>query len=233
MNAAVVTARGGSKSIPLKNLAPVAGKPILTYPIQAAQSAALIDEVYLSTDDERIAKVGGQCGATILWRPEYLATDTAGHAEVIQYACRQIQQAHPDLEVLVILLGNTVMIDGPTIDQCVQLLMTRDDLDSVMTVWQAADDHPYRALTTDDEGLLLPFPDPDRKAPTNRQEYPTVYFYDNGVWAIRPSCVNELNGRANPWTWMGQRCLPVVRDWVTGRDVHGPLDLAISEWWVS
>jgi len=135
-----------------------------------------------------------------------------------------------DLENVVLLLGNTVMIDGELIDAALDILHSRPDLDSVMTVWEAADDHPLRSLEIVD-GLLRPYGGTNRQVSTERQSYPKAYYYDQGIWAFRKECVQRRDG-PNPWWWMGKRCLPIVRPWVAGRDIHTFLDMAISEWWL-
>ena len=135
------------------------------------------------------------------------------------------------VEDVVLLLGNTVMIDGRTIDHCLEVLDSDPNLDSVMTVWEAADDHPLRALEIH-KGLLRPYGDPERQVSTERQSYPKAYYYDQGVWAFRKGCVERREG-PNPWWWMGKNCQPVIRSWVTGRDVHTQFDLDIAEWWLT
>ena len=82
------------------------------------------------------------------------------------------------------------------------------------------------------DGLLEPYGDPGRQVSTERQSYPKAYYYDQGVWAFRKECVQRRDG-PNPWWWMGRRCLPVIRSWVTGRDVHTLLDVALAEWWLA
>jgi N-acylneuraminate cytidylyltransferase len=130
----------------------------------------------------------------------------------------------------VLLLGNTVYIDGEIIDRALEILEGRADLDSVMTVWEAADDHPYRAMQINRDGLVETFGGA-RKVSTERQSYPKAYYYDQGVWAFRKRTVQAEDG-PNPWWWMGKRVFPIVRPWVTGRDVHGPIDVFFSEHWV-
>jgi CMP-N-acetylneuraminic acid synthetase len=230
MNAAIITARAGSKSIIDKNVYPVAGKPLVAYPIQAALEATLIDRIYISTDGAAIADVGRRMGCEIIWRPEELCGDHVNHGEVIKHAVEYADAREKDLQNVVLLLGNTVMVDGELIDQALSILDERPDLDSVMTVWEAADDHPYRALQIED-GLITTFGDRSHQVSTERQSYPKVYFYDQGVWAFRKECVQRRDG-PNPWWWMGKRCFPIVRTWVAGRDIHTLLDVAISEWWV-
>lgn len=230
MNAAIITARAGSKSIVDKNVHPVNGLPLVAYPARAALGAEGIDRVFVSTDGQSIADACSELGCEVLFRPEELAGDTINHGDVIRHAVREVARAHPDLENVVILLGNTVMIDAGIIDHCLEILSSDPDLDSVMTVWEAADDHPLRALEIVDD-LVRPYGDANRQVSTERQSYPKAYYYDQGVWAFRKDCVERREG-PNPWWWMGKRCHPVIRPWVTGRDVHTELDLGFAEWWL-
>jgi N-acylneuraminate cytidylyltransferase len=231
MNAAIITARGGSKSIKNKNIYQVLGHPLIYYPIKAAQDAVNIDTIFISTDSREIADVGRELGAFIINRPENLYGDHVNHGDVIKHAVEAVDKEHPNLENVVLLLGNTVMVDGKIIDHCLNLLNERPDLDSCMTVWEAQDDHPLRAMAINPEGLLEPYGDKNRNVSTERQSYPKAYYYDQGVWAFRKYTVQTKDG-VNPWWWMGKRSLPVIRTWVTGRDIHTHFDLGISEWWL-
>jgi CMP-N,N'-diacetyllegionaminic acid synthase len=230
MNVAIVTARAGSKSIINKNILPVAGRPMVHYPIQAAQAASRVAEVWVSTDGEGIAAASRDAGARIIPRPDELGGDSVNHGVVIKHAVEYVDARVEDLENVVLLLGNTVYIDGEIIDRALALLDERRDLDSVMTVWEAADDHPYRALQINGDGLIETFGGP-RQVSTERQSYPKAYYYDQGVWAFRKETVQAQDG-PNPWWWMGKRVHPIVRPWVTGRDIHGLIDVFFSEQWV-
>jgi CMP-N-acetylneuraminic acid synthetase len=230
MNVAIVTARAGSKSILNKNILLVAGQPMVHYPIKAAQAAKRIAEVWVSTDGEGIAEASRAVGAKIIPRPDELGGDSINHGIVIKHAVEYVDARVPDLQNVVLLLGNTVYIDGEIIDRALGILDDRDDLDSVMTVWEAADDHPYRALQISEDGLIETFGGP-REVSTERQSYPKAYYYDQGVWAFRKHTVQRQDG-PNPWWWMGKRVHPIVRPWATGRDVHGPIDVFFSEQWV-
>jgi len=141
-NAAIVTARAGSKSIINKNILPLAGKAMVQYPIHAAQAAKRISSVWVSTDGEGIANASREAGATIIPRPDELGGDSVNHGIVIRHAVEYVAERDPDLKNIVLLLGNTVYIDGEIIDRCLEQLETRPDLDAVMTCWEAADDHP-------------------------------------------------------------------------------------------
>jgi N-acylneuraminate cytidylyltransferase len=230
MNVAIVTARAGSKSIIDKNILPMRGKPIVQYPILAARAASRIGGVYVSTDGDGIAAASIAAGATIIPRPDELGGDTVNHGAVIKHAVEWVDARVENLENVVLLLGNTVYIDGPLIDRCLGLLDERPALDSVMTVWEAADDHPFRALQINADGLIETFGGP-RQVSTERQSYPKAYYYDQGVWAFRKGTVQRHDG-PNPWWWMGKNVLPIVRPWVTGRDIHGAIDVFFSEAWL-
>lgn len=231
MNVAIVTARAGSKSIIDKNVLPLAGQPMVQYPIKAAQAAKRIHSVWVSTDGEAIADASRQAGATIIPRPDELGGDSVNHGIVIKHAVEYVDARVENLQNVVLLLGNTVYIDGEIIDRALGILEERTDLDSVMTVWEAADDHPYRALQINESGLVEAFGGP-RKVSTERQSYPKAYYYDQGVWAFRKTTVQTQDG-PNPWWWMGKRVHPIVRPWVTGRDIHGLIDVFFSEHWVA
>jgi CMP-N-acetylneuraminic acid synthetase len=231
MNAAIITARGGSKSIKNKNVFLVDGKPMVHYPIQAAIDANKIDKIFISTDDDDIAEAARELGAIVIPRPEELGGDSVNHGDVIKHATLWVNERHPDLENVVLLLGNTVFVDGDIIDRCLQKLDDDKSLDSCMTVWEAQDDHPNRAMEINENGMLEAFGDKNRKVSTERQSYKTAYYYDQGVWAYRKYTVNSEDG-VNPWWWMGKRSAPIVRIWVTGRDVHTMFDIGVAEWWL-
>lgn len=231
MNAAVITARGGSKSLPEKNVMQMAGRPLVAYPLTAALAARRVGVVYVTTDSPAIAAMAREAGCLVVDRPESLAGDDVNHGDVIKHAVEEIDRREVGLENVVVLLGNTVMVDGEIIDEALVRLEAEPDIDSVMTVWEAVDDHPLRALELKD-GLLRPYGGSDREVSTERQSYETAYYYDQGVWAFRKECVQERCG-PNPWWWMGRRCVPIVRPWVAGRDIHNNLDAAVAEWWLT
>lgn len=83
-NVAIITARGGSKRIPRKNIKPFCGKPIIAYSIEAALKSNLFDEVMVSTDDEEIAEVAKKYGAKVpFMRSKKNADDFTGTVDVI------------------------------------------------------------------------------------------------------------------------------------------------------
>lgn len=228
-HAALITARGNNQSLPDKNLIAIAGKPSLQYAIEAAQGAAGIVEVWLSTEDPRIRDLGETLGCRIIDRPTALAHPDSNHGDVIRHGVERMRESIDDLGCVTVLLGNTVMTTSGLIDLSLRILDRRPEFDSVMSVWQAQDDHPYRALRMEPDGTLRSFL--GIESGTARQSYPPVFFYDQGVWTFRQACVDARRG-PNPWWWMGEKSFGIIREWVAGRDFHSQLDIEVSEWWV-
>lgn len=89
---AIIPARGGSKGIPRKNLLPLAGKPLIAWTIEQVLATASLD-CYVSTEDDEIADVARQYGATVINRPVELAHDQTASEPVIEHAIEQITAA--------------------------------------------------------------------------------------------------------------------------------------------
>ena len=77
MIAALLIGRGGSTGLPKKNVKPILGRPLMTYPILAAKNSKYCDKIFLSTDDEEIKKIGKSFNLELINRPDYLATKEA------------------------------------------------------------------------------------------------------------------------------------------------------------
>lgn len=232
VNIAIVIARGGSKRLPGKNERLIGGRPLVQYPLLAARSARHVQAFFLATDGAELADMGRDVGALILQEPPALASDTAKQADVVAWAVAEARlRLGPETYVrnVVVLLGNTVMVDGPLIDECLDELAMHPHYDSVTTVWQAEDDHPERAFGRDASGCLVPWL---AGAHSSRsQDYRPAFFQDQGPWAFR-SWLADKTGPLSPWTWMGERCYALVRPWVAGRDVDEEFDVEVAEWWL-
>jgi YrbI family 3-deoxy-D-manno-octulosonate 8-phosphate phosphatase len=90
MNIAIIPARGGSKGLPRKNVLPLCGKPLISWAIEAALNAASIDRVFVSTDDAEIAAISEQAGASVIWRPAELASDTASSESALIHGLLEV-----------------------------------------------------------------------------------------------------------------------------------------------
>ena len=131
----IITARGGSKGIPGKNLKLLAGKPLLAYTVDTARRSGALDRVILSTEDEAIATAGRDLGCDVPFiRPLDLAQDDTPHLPVIQHATRWMQDRvnyRPD--AVMILQPTSPLRTGDDIAAAVALLES-SGADSVLSV---------------------------------------------------------------------------------------------------
>jgi len=234
-NIVLITAKGGNTTIENKNLVEVEGKSFLGWQLKAANEARLTDEVFVSTECPLIKAETQKYGANVIERPSSLAQPFTNHGDAIVHGAKVAREVIGDeIGIVTILLGNTAMNIADDIDKSIELLLQKPDADSSMTVWKAQDDHPFRAMTINNEGYLDSFLDV-RNADTNRQSYPDIYYYDQGPWSVRfKSLINSKRGETGPscWWWMGENCMPIVRNWVTGKDTHTQLDVEVARAWL-
>lgn len=144
---AVIPARGGSKTIPRKNIKTLMGKPLMVWSIEAAQQSRLIERFVVSTEDSEIAGVARAAGAEVLGRPEDLASDDATTVAVLQQVLDVISA-----EIIVLLQPTSpIRVDG-LIDRAIDRFLA-SDCDTLATgyvskhyAWGAVDNGPRQRL---------------------------------------------------------------------------------------
>lgn len=152
----LIPARGGSKGIPGKNIAPCAGRPLLAYTVESARQAKHLDRVILSTDDMAIADVGKALGVDVPFvRPAEISGDSASSLDVISHALDWLEVQGEVVEAIVLLQPTSPLRSAVQIDQAVERFrMTgADTLVSVMAVPHRF--HPDSIMRME-EDMLLP-----------------------------------------------------------------------------
>lgn len=131
----LIPARGGSKRIARKNIVHVAGKPLLSYTIQAAKTSKRLDAFLVSTDDKEIAALAESLGADVPFlRPKKFATDTSPDIEYVQHALAWVEKNRKwKPEIIVLLPPDAPLRTGKDIDHVIQFLLD-ENLDSVRTL---------------------------------------------------------------------------------------------------
>jgi CMP-N,N'-diacetyllegionaminic acid synthase len=140
---AVIPARGGSKSVPGKNIRVLSGKPLLAWSIEVAQKVTEIDRVIVSTDDDEIASVGQAYGAEVYARPAHLATDEALVIDALKDLLQTLR-AEGETPEWVILLEPTCPLRTPEDVRDCLALVAKGSYDSVAT-FKDAELNPHRA----------------------------------------------------------------------------------------
>lgn len=200
---ALVPARGGSKSMPRKNLAVVGGKPMIVHSIEHARQARTVTRLILTTDDAEIAEVGRAAGAEVPFlRPAEYAQDLSTDYEFVRHALewlRDNEGYEPDLVVQ--LRPTTPVRDIELIDRAVEALAACPEADSLRAV-VAACFSPYKMWHVGDDGFLQAlFPElPGIEEPYNqaRQRLPQVVQQDGFIDITRPRTIFELGSITGP-----------------------------------
>ncbi len=124
---AIITARGGSKRIPLKNIKPFRGKPIIEYSIHAALESGIFDEVMVSTDHEGIAKVAMAAGAKVpFMRSPENSDDYAGTAEVLEEVVLKYQEEGKNFDWICGIYPTAPFITSKKLKEAMNLLIEKD-----------------------------------------------------------------------------------------------------------
>ena len=194
---AIVPARGGSKSIPRKNIRSFAGHPLIAYSIAAGLKAQIVTRVIISTDDEEIARVARRYGAeTPFLRPPELAQDQTTDLPVFQHALQWLAENegyHPDI---VVQLRPTSPIRPPDcVDRAVKILMDFPETDSVRGVVPSGQ-NPYKMWRIVSSGEMVPLLTvPGMNEPYNapRQSLPAAYWQTGHIDAIRAAAIHQKN----------------------------------------
>ncbi len=237
--AALLLGRGGSSGFPGKNLYPVLGRPLMAYPLLAAQSSKHVDHVYVSTDSQEIMAVGKRYGADIIVRPPELCTSQAlgehAFAHGYNFIRQRLMKHGEDVELIVLLFANAATISGDLIDQGIEKLRADESLDSAVTVSRYNMWSPLRARKLASDGCLYPFVPFDTfgepsKLNCDRDSQGDVFFADMGASIVRPRCLENLEKGLLPQKWMGRRIAP-IESW-GGCDVDYEWQIPMVEYWL-
>ncbi len=153
----VTLARGGSKSIPKKNIADVNGQPLIYYTIREALICELIDNYIVSSDDDEIIKVAESFGVSCPFkRPAELSSDTATSADALIHAVDFMEHTYEDrYDYIVELMVTNPLKSQKDIENCICLAVDNEH-HSVVAVHELSDHHPAR-IKFIENGKLKPF----------------------------------------------------------------------------
>jgi CMP-N,N'-diacetyllegionaminic acid synthase len=218
---AVIPARGGSKSLPRKNILPLMGKPLIRYTIDAAKKSKYIKRIIVSTDDEKIAAVAKENGAEVPFlRPADLAKDETPSLPVMQHAVKYIEGEDGSIIDLVVLLQPTSPLRNEKyIDEAIEKILNTGG-DSAITVCKVKH-HPYWNFIFDHD-RLNPFLNNDLKS-TRRQELPLTYAPNGAVYVVRRDVLLNQN------SILGKDIRAVVMPVEESIDIDGYFDWFIAE----
>ncbi len=184
---AIIPARGGSKSVPGKNIKLLSGKPLIAWKIESAKKSKYINRVIVSTDDPEIAEVAREYGAEVPFlRPKEISGDLATDIEFLDHVVNYLRDSENYLPDIIIRLPPTSpLATHEHIDEGIKKLIETPGIDAVRPIIEAPK-HPYKMWRISDADLIVPFLDKDITGfdePHNlpRQLFPKVYIHTGAM----------------------------------------------------
>lgn len=180
---AIITARGGSKRLPRKNIRPLGGRPLIAWSIDAVRGLPDICDLLVSTDDEEIAQVARAAGASVPWlRPVELSSDTAGSVDVCLHALDRYEEEHGAVDGLLLLQPTSPFRRTATIARSLALFEPLPHR-PVVSVSPAVS-HPLWCFRIEDE-VMTPYIAREYEA-MRSQDLPPAYVLNGALYLIQP-----------------------------------------------
>jgi N-acylneuraminate cytidylyltransferase len=215
---AVIPARGGSKGIPRKNIAPLCDRPLIAWTIDAAAGSRYVDRAVVSSEEPEIIAVSRARGGDVPFvRPAGLARDDTPGMAPLLHAADQL----PGYDLLVCLQPTSPCRTSADIDACIERAVEAGA--PCVTVCESPKS-PWWMFTLGDGGRLSPLM--AGPAPLRRQESPPTYVLNGAVY------VAELELLRARGSYLVEETTAVVMPHDRSVDIDTPLDLAIAEWWL-
>ena len=179
---AIVPARKGSKGLPLKNIRPLAGKPLLAWPIAAAKASAHVDRVIISTDDQGFADIAVAHGADAPFlRPAELASNTAPSLGFILHALDTLEADGEAYDIVVLLEPTSPLTEASDVDAALRQ-MTRAGADAIVGVSKLEATHPAFAVRRSDDGTITPYASASFADMPRRQDIEPLFVLDGTLY---------------------------------------------------
>jgi CMP-N,N'-diacetyllegionaminic acid synthase len=228
---AVILARRGSKGVPGKNMAPIAGRPCLAWTIDAALAASSVSNVIVSTDWPEAAALAQRMNATVVDRPDSLAGDDAS----VDAAARHALEARGDtMGPVVILYANVPVRPHGLVDRAAELLRL-SGADSVQSYAPVGKHHPWWTCRVDAaSGRVAPWAGEQLfHGVYRRQSLPPAYIPDGGVMVVSSDALflRLPAVPAGPHAFLGREThrRAIINEEGAVVDIDSPIDVCVAD----
>ncbi|MBD3842433.1 MAG: acylneuraminate cytidylyltransferase family protein, partial [Campylobacterales bacterium] len=175
---AIITARGGSKGLPRKNVLELAGKPLIAHTIDAALQSKIFEKVIVTTDDQEIKEVSLKYGAEVIDRPDELATDTASSLDVIEHTLLQLKENGEEYSHFILLQPTSPLRNAIHIQEAWKKYV-QEKASSLVSVTEV--EHPPQKMLIEKDGKIEPLTTwEDLTKP--RQSLPKAYEPNGAIY---------------------------------------------------
>tara|TARA_Y100001935_G_C17301620_1_gene509592 strand:+ start:996 stop:1703 length:708 start_codon:yes stop_codon:yes gene_type:complete len=221
----VIPARGGSKSIPRKNIISLGGYPLIKYTIDYSLKSELISKTIVSTDDQEIAKTAIKYGAEVPFiRPSELAEDDVPDYPVMLHALTEVEKnIESNVDIIILLRPTSPLRPEGLIERGVDIMKNNPEATSVRAVTSSKEhyfrqwkkDQKYIVTVKDTDSVVEPYNIP-------RQFLPESYFQTGDIELIRRKTL--ISGSVS-----GNYVMPLVIDSDSVYDIDNLSDLILAE----
>ncbi len=218
----VIPARGGSKEVPRKNLKYLAGKPLIEYSITEAKQSRLLSDFIVSTDDQEIANIAKELGASVPFiRPMHLATDLALAVDTMIHAVSEYENLNKvKVDILVMLQPTAPLRKSKDIDESIKKLIS-NDAESVISVVDVNNFHPFK-MKRIVGGCLVDFIETGLENPP-RQQLPATFIVNGAIYAVKRDVLVEKK------SFKGDKSMPYIMSTEDSVNIDGEIDFYVAE----
>lgn len=229
---AIVSARGGSKGVPRKNLHElVPGEALVATAVRKAASTPGVDRVICMTDDEEIASVARQAGAeTPFKEPDDLAQGNVPLITVTQHALWAMDETGYRADVVAQIAPTSPFIRRENYAAAIAAVI-EDRCECAVSLKRIEHEHPYRARVVDEQGYFTNFiTDLPVESFHSRQDLPTLYCTSGGLYVRQRHLLDRYDGSDFA---LGDRRLGILVDDIEAINIDRPIDLEFAEFMIS
>lgn len=222
----IITARGGSKEVPRKNIIDLCGKPLINYTIEESNKSKLLTRTIVSTDDKEIANIAKEAGAEVPFiRPAKFATDTAKSIDVVIHAIKWIKQNEKkEYDYVMILQPTSPLRTSVDIDKSIKKAMNTN-ADSVMSMVKLVDmSIPKLKKIYNDQ--IVNFVEDEGKMPLDRNQKEPLYKRNTAIYLTKTSFV--LQGDL-----FGKISRPYIMPMARSIDINEKVDLDFARFFLN
>lgn len=225
---AIIPARGGSKSIPKKNIKNLTDKPLIAWSIQAAKKSKYVDRIIVSTDDEEIKNISLEYGAEVPFlRPHELAKDDTPSSEAIYFTMKKlIEEENEAFDFILLLQPTSPLRDEKHIDNAIEMLVEKQEhFNSLVSVTEL--EHPvYWNRVISDKQELNTFLEYDKDKLYRRQDFEKTFRLNGAIYLIEVAVFMKYKSFETDST------MAFIMDRISSTDIDTKDDFEIAEFYL-
>lgn len=215
----IITARGGSKGVPKKNIKILNGKPVIAYSIEESIKSDMVEETYVTTEDEKIAEISREYGANIINRPKELAQDNSTSVDVVLHSLNYLENNGKLPDFFVLLQPTSPLRTKEDIENAIKLFI-ENECDALISVSQL--NHSSMMSFEIQNNFLTPNCD-EKFLNKRRQELPHFYCPNGAIYITTPNSLRKNK------TFIPKKTIPYIMPQERSVDLDTEFDFKLVE----